>query len=142
MPHQISVFAENKPGKIDRITGVLERNNINIRAITISDSGDYGIIKLLLDNPSEGYEALKREGVAATMKDIVAVKIDDSPGGLHKVSSVLAKHEINVEDAYGFTIRGSNQAIFVFQVEQIQMTEAVLRDEGFTIVSDNELYYL
>lgn len=142
MPHQISVFAENKPGKIDRITEILKRNNLNLRAITISDSGDYGIIKLLLDNPTEGYEALMREGVAATMKDIVAVKIDDSPGGLHKVSSVLAKHDINVEDAYGFTIRESNEAIFVFQVDQIQRTEAILKDEGFSILSDKELYYL
>lgn len=142
MPHQVSVFAENKPGKIDRITSVLEEHNINIRAITISDSGDYGIIKLLLDKPSEGCNALKEKGIAATLKNIVAVKIDDSPGGLHKVSSVLARNSVNVEDAYGFTICESNEAVFVFQVDQVQKTEKILREEGFVILDDKELYFL
>ena len=93
MPQQISVFAENKPGKIERISGILGKNNINMRAITIADSGDYGIIKILVDKPVDGCNALKAEGIAATLKDIVAIRIDDSPGGLHKASSVLAKQQ-------------------------------------------------
>jgi hypothetical protein len=96
MPHQVSVFAENKPGKISRVTEVLSRNNINIRAITISDSGDYGIIKLLLDKPTEGNECLKNEGIASTLKDIVAITIDDTPGGLHKAASLLSGNNIMV----------------------------------------------
>jgi len=141
MPQQISVFAENKPGKIERISGILGRNNINMRAITIADSGEYGIIKILVDRPADGCSALKEDGVAATLKDIVAVKIDDSPGGLHKASSVLAKNDINVEDAYGFSIRGSNEAVFVFQVKDIKKTEKILQDAGFKILGDNELYF-
>ena len=124
------------------LTEVLEKKNINIRAITISDSGDYGIIKLLVDKPVDGCEALKEEGIAATLKDIVAVKIDDSPGGLHKASSVLARNDINVEDAYGFTIRESDEAVFVFQVENVQKTEKILSEEGFVILSNKELYYI
>lgn len=142
MPHQVSVFAENKPGKISRITEVLSKNNINIRAITISDSGDYGIIKLLLDKPAEGNDCLKNEGIASTLKEIVAVMIDDSPGGLHKAASLLSSKNINVEDAYGFTIREKNQAIFVLQVADIHMTEKILKEAGFRIISDKELYYL
>ncbi len=142
MPHQVSVFAENRPGKIDRITGVLAEDNINIRAITISDTGDYGIIKLLLDRPVEGCDILKDRGIAASLRDIVAVKIDDSPGGLHKASSVLAEKGINVEDAYGFTIRESNEAVFVFQVEEVQATEEMLKEAGFTILTDRELYFI
>jgi len=142
MPHQVSVFAENKPGKISRVTEVLSRNNINIRAITISDSGDYGIIKLLLDKPLEGNECLKNEGITSTLKDIVAIIIDDSPGGLHKAASLLSSSNINVEDAYGFTIREKNQAVFVFQVENVPLTEKLLKEAGFTIISDKELYYL
>lgn len=142
MPHQVSVFAENKPGKISRITEVLGKHNINIRAITISDSGDYGIIKLLLDKPTEGNECLKNEGIAATLKDIVAITIDDSPGGLNRAASLLSSHSINVEDAYGFTIREKNQAVFVFQVENVSMTEKILKEAGFKIISDKELYYL
>lgn len=142
MPHQVSVFAENRPGKISRITEVLSRNNINIRAITISDSGDYGIIKLLLDKPQAGNEALQSEGIASTLKDIAAIKVDDTPGGLHRAASVLAREQINVEDAYGFTIREKNLAIFVFQVENVPRTEKILRSEGFEVISDNELYFL
>lgn len=142
MPHQVSVFAENKPGKISRITEVLAKNNINIRAITISDSGDYGIVKLLLDKPSEGNDCLKNEGIASTLKEIVAVMIDDSPGGLHKAASLLAGKNINVEDAYGFTIREKNQAVFVLQVADIHTTEKILKEAGFRIISDKELYYL
>jgi hypothetical protein len=142
MPQQISVFAENKPGKIDRITKVLENRNINIRAITISDAGDYGIIKLLLNRPVEGRDALNDAGIAATLKDIVAVKMEDSPGGLNRVSSVLAKNNINVEDAYGFTIRDSNQAVFVFQVADIRKTEKILKKAGFALLGDSELYLL
>ena len=142
MPHQVSVFAENKPGKISRVTEILSQNNINIRAITISDSGDYGIIKLLLDKPAQGNECLKREGIASTLKDIVAIKIDDSPGGLHKAASILATNSINVEDAYGFTIREKNQAVFVFQVEDVPLTEKLLKNAGFDLLSDSELYLL
>ncbi len=142
MPQQISVFAENKPGKIKRITGILADNNINIRAITISDSGDYGIIKLLLDKPQEGCDLLKESGFAATLKDIVAVKMADKPGGLHHASSILADRDINVEDAYGFILEGGNTAVFVFQVENVQKTENVLKEAGFVLLADNELYLL
>ncbi|HOP64043.1 MAG TPA: ACT domain-containing protein [Spirochaetota bacterium] len=142
MPHQVSVFAENKPGKISRITGILSDNGINIRAITISDQGDYGIIKLLLDKPQQGNDCLQAEGFASTLKDIVAIKIDDSPGGLHKAASLLSGENINVEDAYGFTIREKNLAVFVFQVADVTHTEKILQKAGFNIVSDNELYYI
>ena len=142
MPQQISIFAENKPGKIERISGILGKRKINMRAITISDSGDYGIIKILVDRPADGCNALKEEGIAATLKDIVAVRIDDSPGGLHKASSVLARNDINVDDAYGFTIRGSHEAVFVFQVKDVKKTEKVLQEAGFSLLLENELYFL
>ena len=142
MPHQVSVFAENKPGKIDRITAILRDKNISIRAITISDSGDYGIIKLILDRPEEGCDALREEGIAATLKDIVAVKIEDSPGGLNRAARFLAANGINVEDACGFTIRESSQAVFIFQVEDVLSTERLLADNGFSLLRDNELYLI
>ena len=142
MPHQVSVFAENKPGKLNRVTEILSTNNINIRAITISDTGDYGIIKLLIDKPTEGNECLLNAGIASTLVSIVAIIIDDTPGGLHKATSLLSSKNVNVEDAYGFTIREKNHAVFVFQVKDVLSTEKILKDAGFTIISDNELYYL
>lgn len=142
MPHQVSVFAENRPGKIERITGVLSKKNIDIRAITISDSGDYGIIKLLVDRPQEAADALKEEGIAATLRDIVAIRVKDKPGGLYEVASILTRNEVNVEDAYGFIIQRKKDAVFVFQVQDVRKTEKILSDAGFSILSDGELYLL
>lgn len=142
MPHQVSVFAENRPGKIEKITGALAKRNINIRAITISDSGDYGIIKLLLDRPQEGVECLAESGNAATLKEIVAIRVKDKPGGLLEVASFLTKYSINVEDAYGFMVRSHDEAVFVFQVQDVKQTEKLLSDAGFRVLSDKELYLL
>jgi hypothetical protein len=142
MPHQVSVFAENKPGKIERITGALAKKGINIRAITISDSGDYGIIKLLLDRPEEGAECLKEEGIAATLKEIVAIRIKDRPGGLFDAAALLRKNNINVEDAYGFIIHSHDDAVFILQVENAKTTERLMADAGFNVITDKELYLL
>lgn len=142
MPYQVSVFAENKPGKIEKITDVLSKKDINIRAITISDSGDYGIIKLLLDRPEEGCEYLKESGITATLKEIVAVKIKDRPGGLHEIASILTEQNINVEDAYGFMVKSHEEAVFVFQVENTKKAENILTGKGFKILTGSELYLL
>lgn len=142
MAYQVSVFAENKPGKIERITSVLAKQNINIRAITINDSGDYGIIKLLLDRPEDGCTALKDEGIAATLKEIVAVKIQDKPGSLNKVAAILKDHAINVDDAYGFTVKPHEESVFVFQVDNPKAAEKVLKDAGYQLLADKELYLL
>ncbi len=142
MPQQISIFAENKPGKIEKITAVLEERDINIRAITITDSGDYGIIKMLVDRPVDAANALNENGITAALKDIVAVKIEDRPGGLHQASAILAKENINVEDAYGFTIHETSRAVFIFQVDNVTHTEKILEKAGFSILTDSELYLL
>jgi hypothetical protein len=142
MPLQVSVFAENKPGKIERITSVLEEKRINIRAITISDSGDYGIVKLLLDQPEAGCEYLKESGITASLKEIVGVRMKDTPGGLHKIAAALAESGINVEDAYGFILKSQQEAIFVFQVENPLKAEKMLAGKGFSILSGSELYLL
>ncbi len=142
MPLQVSVFAENKPGKIERITAVLDQKRINIRAITISDSGDYGIVKLLLDQPEAGCEFLKESGIAASLREIVGVRMKDTPGGLHKIAAALSENGINVEDAYGFIVKSQEEAVFVFQVENPLKAEKVLAAMGFSILSSNELYLL
>ncbi|HNU90770.1 MAG TPA: ACT domain-containing protein [Spirochaetota bacterium] len=142
MPHQVSVFAENRPGKIERITGVLLKKNIDIRAITISDSGDYGIVKLLVDRPQEAADLLKEEGIAATLRDIVAIRVKDKPGGLYEAASILTRSGVNVEDAYGFIVERKKDAVFVFQVEDVRKTERVLSDAGFSILTDGELYLI
>ena len=140
MPQQVSVFAENKPGKIVKITSALKEASINIQAITIADAGDYGIIKLLLDNAELGCEVLKKNGVPATLKEIVAVKMKDQVGGLHEIASQLTKNNINVQDAYGFILEKNKEAVFVFQVDEISKAENILVNSGFEMLSNSSLY--
>jgi hypothetical protein len=140
MPYQISVFSENKPGKIERVTKILADKGLNIRAITISDAGDYGIIKILLNNPEDGVNALKETGLPASLKEVIAVKVADRPGGLAEIAAILNKRDINVEDAYGFIIEKGEAAVFVFQVANSSHAEKVLREEGIIILTDRELY--
>lgn len=142
MPYQVSVFSENKPGKINKITTVLSENQINIRAITISDAGDYGIIKLLLDNPEKATELLNDNGITATLKEIVAVDLSDESGGLAKVAKILDENNINVDDAYGFLVESHKEAVFVFQVQNPHTAQSILSKHDFKILSDQELYLI
>jgi hypothetical protein len=142
MPHQISVFAENKPGKIERVSQILADCGVNIRAFTLSDAGDYGIIKLLVDRPVDGETCLKNAGLTASLKEVIAIKLVDKPGGLAEIAAVLNTSSINVEDAYGFITEKGKQAVFIFQVSNTSHAESLLREKGLQLLTDNELYMI
>ncbi len=142
MAHQISVFVENKPGRIERVTEILMKADVNIRAITVMGTFEYGVIKLLVDKPKAAYEALKSNGITAYKREIIAVLMDDQPGGLYRIAKVFGQKKINIEDAYGFVIEDKKRAILVVDVGKIQEAEKVLKEEGLTILSDEEIYSL
>ncbi|MEA3485387.1 MAG: ACT domain-containing protein [Candidatus Aerophobetes bacterium] len=139
---QISVFAENKPGKIERITEVLTGEKTNIRAITIASNNGYGVIKLLVDNPEKAFQALKDKGLSAALNHVLAVEIEDRPGGLHKVAQVIKKHKINVEDAYGFVIESGKRAVLILEVKDIEGAENTLLSENIHLLNEKDLYEL
>jgi hypothetical protein len=138
--YHISVFAENKPGRLDHITEILAQTNINIRAIKISDLGEFGVVKVLVNDPDTAYQALKDAGVSASKKEIVAVVVEDRPGGLHKVLKILTQHNINVEDAYGFVMH--ERAILVIEVANVEEAESLLEQSGLHLLSKEEIYAL
>jgi len=142
MAHQITVFAENKPGRIERVTRVLKNAGVNIRAITIATSDSFGIIKLLVDNPDGAHKALADEGMSPFQREIVAVLMDDRPGGLHAVAEILGREGINVEGAYGFVVEDKKRAVLVIEVEKIPEVERLLKEQGLTTLSDGEIYSL
>lgn len=142
MAHQITVFAENKPGRIERVTRVLKDADVNIRAITIATSDSFGIIKLLVDDPGKAHGALADEGMSPFQREIVAVLMDDRPGGLHAVAEILGREGINVEGSYGFVVEDKKQAVLVIEVEKIPEVERLLKEEGLTTLSDEEIYSL
>ena len=142
MANQISVFAENKPGRIERVTRVLMEAGINIRAITVSSSNGFGVIKLLVDEPSRAHEKLTAEGMSASQKEILAIPMADRPGGLYRIAELFSRQGINIEDAYGFVIRSGEKAVFVVEVERIPYALSVLRKEGIEVLEDEEIYSL
>ena len=96
----------------------------------------------MLNKPEDGCEALKRDGIAATLKEIVAVKMDDRPGGLFNVSRIIREAGVNVEDAYGFILESGKSAVFIFQVDNVRAVEKILQDSGIPTLQEKELYML
>lgn len=138
--HHISVFAENKPGRLDHITEILAKANINIRAIKISDLGEFGVVKALVDDPDLAYQVLKNGHVSVTKKPIVAVIVDDKPGGLHNVLKILTQQNINVEDSYGFVM--NKRGIMVVEVTNVPEVTELLKHSGLQLLSKEEIYAL
>lgn len=138
--YHISVFAENRPGRLDHITGVLAQANVNILAIKISDLGEHGVVKMLVDDPDTAYRSLKQAGVLASQKEIVAVAVANRPGGLHEVLKILTRHRINVEDSYGFVLH--DRAVLVFEVADVSETMVLLQAAWLHLLSREEIYAL
>ncbi|MBW2544168.1 MAG: ACT domain-containing protein [Deltaproteobacteria bacterium] len=128
--YQISVFAENKPGRLAKVTGILKKGKINIRAITISTSDVFGVINLIVDDPEGARSILEDEGLTVSMKEVVAVVVEDRPGGLDKLIQLLLDEDINIENAYGFVLESHEKAVFVVDVDQMEKTQKVLKDAG------------
>ena len=131
--YQLTVPADNVPGKIARITSVLNREKVNIRAITISSFGEKGFFNILVDDPKAAQKALEKEGIAVELKEVIAVLIDDRPGGLDGLAQLLAKNSINVENAYGFVLESHKNAVFVVDVDRKDMDKTLnlLKDRKF-----------
>ncbi len=142
MAHQISVFVENKPGRIERVTEILAKARVNIRAFTVSGTYEYGVMKFLVDKPDRALEALSSQGIPANKREILAVLMDDRPGGLHRIAKVFSQRKMNIEDAYGFVIQDKKQAVLVVDIEKISEAKRALKEEGMTILSDREIYAL
>ena len=104
MAEQLSVFVDNQPGRLNALTGVLRDHRINIRAMTIANHRDYGVAKLLVSDPRLAQRALMEQGFAAALQSVLAIVIEDRPGGLHAALEILAERQINVLDAYGFVV--------------------------------------
>jgi hypothetical protein len=106
MTYQLSIFAENKPGRLAAVTQVLAKEKINIRATTIATSDTFGVINLIVDDPPRAKAALTKAGMTVTLSRVLAVVIPDQPGGLDKLTQLLVAEGININNAYGFVLEG------------------------------------
>ncbi|MFA5857472.1 MAG: ACT domain-containing protein [Elusimicrobiota bacterium] len=139
MAYHLSIFVENKPGKIEKITKVLADNGINLRAITLASTGEYGVLKLLVNNPDLAYDRLKQNSIAVSKRKIIIAVIDDQPGGMFNLLSAMSKNNINLEDCYGFVLEDKKQAAIIMEVEKYPEAETVLAAAGIKLLPENEL---
>ena len=107
--YQLSIFAENKSGKLAQITGVLSKEKVNIRATTIATADTFGIINLIVDDPNRAEAALSAAGMTVHLREILAILIPDTPGGLDNLMQLLAHEGININNAYGFVLESSKK---------------------------------
>lgn len=129
MIKQISVFVENKPGRLAAITEVLYKKGINLRAFMIADAGDFGIVRMVVDKTEEAFNALKSAGFAVTLNDVLAVEVEDKPGELYRISKALGEEGVNIEYVYAFTSE-KHKALIIFRVDELAKAKAVLEKLG------------
>jgi hypothetical protein len=137
--YQLSIFVENKPGRLAAVTKVLAKENINIRATTIATSDTFGVINLIVDDPPRAEEVLTKAGMTVSLNRVLAVVIPDEPGGLDRLTNLLQMEKVNINNAYGFVLEGRRKAVFVVSVDQIEKTDALLEKNGFQTLDAKSL---
>ena len=139
---QLSVFLENKSGRLADVTRTLADANINIRALSIADTIDYGLLRLIVNDPVAAKDALANAGFTAALTDVLAVEVADRPGGLAKIIEILAESGINIEYMYAFVGRSGEHAIVVLRIERVDEAATILREKGVRILAGEELHSL
>lgn len=139
---QISVFLENKEGRLAQVTRVLGEHKINIRAMSIADTADFGILRIIVSDPDAAIRVLKEAGFTGNTTDVIAVEVNDAPGGLAHVLGLLQQAKINIEYLYAFVQKASNAALVVLRVEQIDQAIEVLQKNNINILPGSQVYTL
>jgi len=139
---QISVFLENKCGRMAAVTKLLAQAGVNIRALSIADTSDFGILRLIVDKPDLAYQVLKEHDFTVSRTEVIAVEMPDTPGGLARVLDILDRENINLEYLYAFLGRSGHQAINIFRVEKIDDTVRVLEKHHIQVLPEEEVYSL
>jgi hypothetical protein len=136
---QISIFLENKRGRLFQVCSLLGKNDINIRALTIAESEGFGVMRVVVDKPQDAMKMLKENGFVASLTDIIAVEVDDQPGGLANILRIFSENDINVEYMYGFVEKFSDKALMVFRVENPDRGTALLLENNIKIIREADI---
>ena len=135
---QISLFAENKPGRLAKIAESLMKAKVNIRAFTIAEAGDFGVIRMVVDDPDKAYKNLQGQGFAVSETEVIAVEMQDVPGGLFEIASTLGKGGVNIDYAYAFVTR-SDLALLILRVDDNAKAIKVLKAAKIPLVGEAEI---
>lgn len=142
MLKQLTVFVENRQGALVDITDILAKNGVNIRALSIADTKDFGILRLIVNDNETAQKTLGDAGYLLKMTDVVGVKIGDAPGKLSGALDVLDKNNVNMEYLYAFMTRTERHAYVVLRVEDNAAAEAALEAAGYHLITDDDVAHL
>ncbi|MDD2372518.1 MAG: ACT domain-containing protein [Syntrophomonadaceae bacterium] len=142
MAKQISVFLENKAGRLSHVTRVLGDAGINIRALSIADTSDFGILRIIVNDPARAYRILKDANFTVSETEVIAVQVSDSPGGLAAVLEQMSEANLNIEYLYAFLGTSENDALVVFKVEDMDKTCITFKEKGIKFIDEKQLYEL
>ena len=136
---QISIFVENKPGRMAGVAKALGDAGVNIRALTIAEAGDFGVVRMVVDDTERGYTALRETGFMVSETDVLAVEIKDVPGGLYEIANSLGTNNINVEYAYAFVTAKAERAMLILRVDDVKRAAEVLSEAGVRVATREEI---
>ncbi|OPY53293.1 MAG: hypothetical protein A4E48_00816 [Methanosaeta sp. PtaU1.Bin060] len=136
---QISLFVENRPGRTANVAKTLSDAGVNIRALTIAEAGDFGVIRMVVDNPEKGYDVLKENAFTVSMTDVLAVEMKDTPGGLYEIVNTLGESGVNVDYAYAFVTAKAEKAMLILRVDDIAKARDVLSKKGVKMATREEI---
>ena len=139
---QISIFLENRAGRLAEVTRVLSEGGINIRALSLADTSDFGILRLILTDHEKAKQILKENGFTVGRTNVVAVEVQDKPGGLHQILDLLSGSGVNVEYMYAFVQQSGRNAVLIFRFDKTDKAIELLKANGIRIVPGEELYNL
>ena len=136
---QLSIFVENKFGRLEAILDCLSKNNINLRALSLADTTDYGVLRVIVDDAEKAKKVLNEAGIIAKLTDVVAVYIDDCAGGLASVLSILKNAEISIGYMYAFLGRTEGKALMVLKADDETKAEKILAENNIAMASQDEI---
>jgi len=136
---QISVFIENRAGRLETVARLLGEAGINIRALSLADTSDFGILRLIVNKPEEAQAMLRQQGFTIKLTDVVAVEVPDVPGGLARVLGLLGAKGLNVEYMYAFVEKSTDKAVLVFRFDNAAEAVATLQRGGVRILREEDV---
>lgn len=137
---QISIFLENKTGRLAEVTSVLTQAGINIRALSLADTSDFGILRMIVNDPELARQELRAHGFTVARNMVVALEVDDQPGGLHKILSLFTACDVNVEYMYAYIRPKNKNATMIFRFDKIDEAVRVLQENKVTLLDGQTIY--
>ncbi|HOP09233.1 MAG TPA: acetolactate synthase [Candidatus Methanofastidiosa archaeon] len=140
MVYQISIFLENRPNRLFRVTEVLREENINLKAIMISEAGEFGIVRAIVDDPDAAYGALSDRNFTVKKTQVVGVEVSDGPGNLSSIAEALGLNDVNMIYLYAFTVAGKNTAFLIFKTDDNQKAKEIIKEKlGLKLISQRDI---